>query len=461
VRYFIPIIGVFVIGLGIIYYKLYYRLEINEVEVSIHEAPLVAELSFAVKHPIKVKIKYWLKDNDKVIGNTLNGIRATNHAIKLVGLKGSRNYEYQIVSEDGRVSKVFEFITPKVVMPPMLKVLWTEKNKVFFSGFILSQRTINLRGGQTSNGFVYLTDSVGEVVWYQSVEGLPKVSLVTPQKTFLIVSGSPQQERSAGDHLYEFDIYGNQLLGLDLSTLSQPFEIHHDVGYLPNGNLIALIYDKRNFGGLSPANGANGKREVKGDAIVQIDKQGNILWKWSVFDVVSPESSPFPVDSLGEWGHANTLSIDTDGHYLISFRDWNQVWKIDSSSGAVIWRLGEDGDFVLPEEFFFSGQHAIHVNYKNEYMMYDNGVKKGKSRVLCFTIDESFKKVAVKRIIPLPEILSSPKRGSAYYIDDRRILVCSPETSSLAIVDEDGSILARAHTGLPDFYRAVFISGLY
>lgn len=459
-KYIVGISIAFLLSLLIVYYNFYHRLEVGEPELLVKGSPLIAEISFATDDSIKVQIKYWLAGKPELSDTTLDDDVSQQHRIKLVGLKGDVDYEYQVICVDGRSSKVFEFSTPKTKKPPMLKALWTEPLKDSFTGYILSQRAINIGRNAVANGYIYLTDSVGEAVWYQKIAGLPKVSLVTPNNTFLVISGNPQQERSAGDHLFEYDIYGNQLLALSLSSLKESFEIHHDVRCLPDGSLLALIYDKRRVEGLKFSTDKN-IEEVKGDAIVKIDRKGNIVWKWSVFDVENPKASSFAVDSLGVWGHANTLAVDQDGNYLISFRDWNQIWKIDSSTGKVIWKLGEGGDFELPKDLSFSGQHSIHVNHKQEYMMFDNGVKNGISRVVSFKLDEKKKEILNQRIITLPEILFSPKRGSAYYIDDKRILVCAPETNSLAIIDEKGTILGRAHTGLPDYYRATYIPSLY
>ena len=44
----------------------------------------------------------------------------------------------------------------------------------------------------------------------------------------------------------------------------------------------------------------------------------------------------------------NSVDKDDDGNYLVSSRHYHQVYKIDGSSGDILWRLGgKDNDFTM------------------------------------------------------------------------------------------------------------------
>jgi arylsulfate sulfotransferase len=398
---------------------------------------------------IAVFAEYWEDGKEVPIRRTPEVKK--NQPVVLLGLHGDKAYNVRLIS-NGRKTDLVKFTTESIPKS-MLKSRWLEKLDEMPSGYILSQRYILRK--RNPFGYVYMTDFAGETIWYQKIEGLPKISGFTKNETVLVVSGNPQHERSAGNRLFEFDLLGRKILDIKLDSLKEPMEIHHDVSYGDDGNLLALTYDKKEFK-------IKGKlTSVKGDAIVRMDTLGKILWRWSVFDAEDPTRSNLKIDSLGEWGHANTLYQDSDGNYLLSFRDWNQIWKVNSKSGAVMWRLGENGTVQAPDGFSFFGQHSIHINKDGDFMMYDNGVKNKKSQILCFQVNEKEMKVVLKNRIILPDKLYSQKRGSAYFIDDGRILVCAPESSAIAIIDLNGKILARASTGLPDYYRATFIPSLY
>lgn len=369
----------------------------------------------------------------------------------LLGLNEKSKYKVRLVS-NGKKADLLDFTT-RATPRAMLKNRWLKKLDDMPTGYILSQRFILRK--KNPFGYAYMTDFEGNTAWYQKVEGLPKISSFTKSKTVLVVSGNPEHERSAGNRLFEFDLLGKKIVDIRLDSLPEPFEIHHDVSYDDEGNLVALTYDKKEFI-------KNGKQiVVKGDAIVKMDRKGNILWRWSIFDVENPTKSTLPIDSLGEWGHGNTLFIDKDGNYLLSFRDWNQIWKINSINGSVMWRLGENGTVNVPEGFSFSGQHSIHINKDGDFMMYDNGVKNKQSQILCFRVNENEQKAILKNRVVLPKELYSQKRGSAYFINENRILVCAPESAAIGIVDLNGRVLAISNTGIPDYYRAIFIPSLY
>ena len=69
-----------------------------------------------------------------------------------------------------------------------------------------------------------------------------------------------------------------------------------------------------------------------------------MLFDWSPFDHLEVELSILdPADrdaAVVNWTHGNSLDLDADGNLLVSFRNLNEVTKIDTRTGAVLWRLG-------------------------------------------------------------------------------------------------------------------------
>ena len=51
---------------------------------------------------------------------------------------------------------------------------------------------------------------------------------------------------------------------------------------------------------------------------------------------------------LYDYLHLNSVEVDTDGNLLISARNTWTVYKVDRSTGAVLWRLGgKRSDFTI------------------------------------------------------------------------------------------------------------------
>ena len=131
--------------------------------------------------------------------------------------------------------------------------------------------------------------------------------------------------------------------------------------------------------------------EIKRDSNIlkiNFNNSGIKIWSWNIFDHVNPYNEKYKIQN--DWSHANGVEVDNDGNFLISFRNFSQIWKIDSRSGKILWRLGIDGDYFLKENEIFYSQHAIHKNNTNNYMLFDNGARdyRETSRALVFSLDE-------------------------------------------------------------------------
>ena len=88
---------------------------------------------------------------------------------------------------------------------------------------------------------------------------------------------------------------------------------------------------------------------------------------WNTFDYLEVTEGAADVDmsaaQVNPW-HGNAIDIDRDGHLLVSFRNSDQIVKIDAQTGAIIWRLGgEKNQFTFSNDSFngFSHQHGIGV----------------------------------------------------------------------------------------------------
>lgn len=189
-----------------------------------------------------------------------------------------------------------------------------------------------------------------------------------------------------------------------------------------------------------------------------IDNTGYLLWKWSVFDVLDPLADAKIMDYKQDWGHANSISYADDNNYLVSFRDFNQIWKVDSKSGAIIWRLGENGDFEMKPMDLTIKQHTAHLNYNGELMVFDNGnSERGNSRIMSYKMDEESMIAESNINFMLDKSMTTFRMGSGYMIDEDHVLVCSPKKRlGLAIYDVEGKMLWKVN-GSYDSYRAIYI----
>ena len=155
---------------------------------------------------------------------------------------------------------------------------------------------------------------------------------------------------------------------------------HHDMLVLPNGHWIALCQIAKSFADLP---GYPGTTQVGGDALVDIDLDGNVVWAWSGFDYLNVNRH---LAGLPDWTHANALVyLPDDGNLLLSMRHQSWILKIDynngSGTGNILWRLGYQGDFALAQgddpSLWFSFQHFPSLISRNgqeiALAIWDNG----------------------------------------------------------------------------------------
>jgi hypothetical protein len=156
-------------------------------------------------------------------------------------------------------------------------------------------------------------------------------------------------------------------------------QLHHDVLALPNGHWIALAQIAKSFTDLA---GYPGTTNVVGDAVIDIDLDGNVVWAWSAFDHLDINRHPY--FGLPDWTHSNALVYTADGNLLVSMRHQSWILKLDyangTGSGDVLWRLGEEGNFTLvgaDSSQWFYAQHYPNILSVNgstiTLAVYDNG----------------------------------------------------------------------------------------
>ncbi len=126
--------------------------------------------------------------------------------------------------------------------------------------------------------------------------------------------------------------------------------LHHDVEPLPNGHWLVLGSTLKYLdGNTTPALTNLPAANVLGDVVIDLDANLKPVWAWNAFNHLNPNHHPY---QWPDWTHANAILYSKDdGNILISMRHENIVYKVDyedgKGKGAVIWRLGQGGDFAL------------------------------------------------------------------------------------------------------------------
>ncbi|MFA9262382.1 MAG: arylsulfotransferase family protein [Undibacterium sp.] len=249
----------------------------------------------------------------------------------------------------------------------------TDQSYVLFSPFAQNQ---NL----SDPGRVYLTDLFGHPVhtWdtkYQALYSTLKknghllVALIEPADLLANPGGG------GTGLIQELDWESNVVWQYENKGL------HHDFDVLPNGNVVALLWDQLFDDRASRIRG--GKKsshdpQVWGDAIVEIDTQGKEVWRWSTAFELDPEKYPIgPLTPRSEWTHGNSVRyyptnpFTRKPAYLVSFRHINRVMLIERESRRVLWES---------KEGTLSFQHDPTLLENGNILVFDNGMFRDQER---------------------------------------------------------------------------------
>jgi arylsulfate sulfotransferase len=400
----------------------------------IENVPVITFNNYNVLQPVvefetveddSVAITYWeTSTNSKVFSKPSTG---KDHRIPILNLLPETRYQYKIISlKSNKKSGKYSFTTGRLPAS-IAKIEKVKVNESLFAGNIFIRSYFK-------KGSDILLNSNGDVVWYHDYDSAIKRAFHwTHRNTILCTTDTST--------VVEYDLRGNILAQFNFLNADKPRVIHHDLVLDKNNYVVAVktdsvIRDLRKIGGKENA-------VLRGSGIIRAKLNGQIDWEWNVLDYVDySKVYKSPLKTRMVVGHANSIFIDKDDHYIISFRDFNQVWKVNSVTGDVIWKIGENGDYSLNDERgFFVRQHSAHINSDGNLMVYDNGGSRERpySRVLSLELNHEKREAKIKDALNLPGDFSSFRLCSAYLLDSKYYLISVRK--NVVILDKTGNVL--------------------
>lgn len=181
------------------------------------------------------------------------------------------------------------------------------------------------------------------------------------------------------------------------------------------------------------------------EGFVRVDLRSKEMKFWSIHDFLTEYNVPLR-NAKGSYvtAHGNSIDVDTNGEYYISFRDLNQIWKVSPDLSKVIYRIGLDiDDFRLKGEAFI-GQHSIDIISPDHFFLFDNGSSgkgaTGNSRVVRISVDVKRNIYDVKDILVLPDSLSTIRMGSVQSIGEHLVISTTHKGFHILEIDTAGVV---------------------
>ncbi|CAL2056716.1 aryl-sulfate sulfotransferase [Tenacibaculum sp. 190524A05c] len=202
---------------------------------------------------------------------------------------------------------------------------------------------------------------------------------------------------------------------------TEDYNLHHDIERLPNGNIIALVWEKKTAADAQDR-GYQLDKDVYIESVIEVNPSTNqIVWKWSSWDHLiqdadntkmnfgSVSNNPQLIDinfnnlDNGDIMHANAIEYDEKNDIIfISVNFYHEVWVIDHSTttdqaktdtggnynkgGNLLYRFGNPSTSKNTGTQLFSNNHACNIINDNlpgagNMLIFNNGSAQSQSVV--------------------------------------------------------------------------------
>jgi hypothetical protein len=304
-------------------------------------------------------------------------------------------------------------------------------------------------------------DNTGRVVWYRKFPNGPGLSFMAEPNGHYVARPTTPDPTDI-DYWVEVDPVGNITRTLGCAANLEPRP--HDFISEPDGSYWLLCDDLRtmnltDYGGVADA-------RVAGSDVQHVAKDGTLLFAWSPFDHFAITDGQ-PADYTGpnvNWTHGNALDLEPDGNLIVSFRNLGEVTKINTLTGAVIWRLGGRGNqftFVDQSAAIFAGQHSVRIGGTGELLLLDNLGNPGESRGERYLLDEaSYTATLTHSYSGAPGVVTQIG-GSVQNLPGGRTLVSFGTAGRVEEYDASGEVEWSIQGNAGYVFRAQRIRSLY
>ncbi len=302
-------------------------------------------------------------------------------------------------------------------------------------------------------------DNTGRVVWYIRFPDGPSLNFQAQSNgRYIALPFTP--DTSDLKPLREFDPLGTVTRTLGCARGLRPR--FHDLLVQPDGSYW-LMCDETRVMDLSGVGGTAGAI-VTGTVVQHLDPTGGLVFQWSPFDHfeitdVDQETRSGPTVN---WTHGNALDLDADGNLLVSFRSLSEITKIDTRTGAVLWRMGgRRNEFAFPDsEPPFLGQHGVRAA-DGELVLLDNFGEAEGSRAERYVLDEAGHTARLTGTYIPTAATRAFLGGTTQSLQGRHTLVAFGDGGVVQEYDGDGTVVWEIEGDPGYVFRAQRIRSLY
>jgi hypothetical protein len=325
-------------------------------------------------------------------------------------------------------------------------------------------------GSAPSPGFVVFAvgsyglviDNSGRVVWYHRFPNGPGLNF-QPQPNGRYAARPPSESGVIASWI-EIDAGGSITRSLGCAH-DYPPRMHDMIAEL-DGSYWLLCDETRTMDLSSQS--ASSHARVLGTSVQHRSAVGDVLFEWSPFDhleidltVLDAVDRNAPVIN---WTHGNALDLDSDGNLLVSFRNLSEVTKIDTHTGAVIWRMGGSQNQITFENVSmpaFVHQHGLRAVGAGQIILLDNLGEPSASRAERYQVDDARHTSRLSASYGASAGLTASIGGNAQPLPNGHTLVSFGNGAGVEEYDSSGKVVWKIGGNPGYIFRAERIHSLY
>ncbi|KAE9379535.1 hypothetical protein N431DRAFT_397928 [Stipitochalara longipes BDJ] len=206
---------------------------------------------------------------------------------------------------------------------------------------------------------------------------------------------------------------------------------------------------------------------------------GRLLFEWSSLDHVRPDESVLPISSLVfgtghnssdaiDYFHINSVDRSPSNDYLISGRHTSTIYKINGTTGSIIWRLGGRlSNFTLQEGVDFGLQH--HARFLSSdrdtevISLFDNSGARvprehprgyeNKSSGKVISLNTKTWTASLVQKFAAPDEIFAFSQGGTQVLPNGNVFVNWGSAGAITEFDEEGEVLFHAYLESGDLWK--------
>ncbi len=299
-----------------------------------------------------------------------------------------------------------------------------------------------------------ILDDRGQLVWFRPLQNKDEYAMDFKVQNY---RGEPvltwaEGRVVAGHGLDEYVILDTSYREITRVSAANGYQgDHHEFLITPQGTALLTIYNSVHAD-LSPVGGPE-DGAVWGGIAQEIDiKSGEVLFEWHSLEHVGLEESYFKVPENPkrpfDYFHINSIDVDHDGNLLVSAKGTFTVYKIDRTSGEVIWLLGgKKSDFEMRPGTPTAYQHDARRQPDGTITIFDNGAAPKvhkQSRGIVVEIDEEEMSASLVREYTHPNRLLAGSQGNMQVLPNGNVFVGWGNQPFFSEFNSDGDLLFDA-----------------